>query len=478
MNKKEQDFAAKLKHNGALPEVVEKRINAAYTMIRAEGEGNGMKHKKRKTARAAVGIAAACGLFITVTTGVLAASGYFEKFVNQKEDSITYEFSINYDLVPGEFEVKAKYLPEGYKEQEKNKYWKDDNIGHGISILPIYSANELKQCEELLSQDNIEQVEKTVLNGMEAHVITYQEAEKYKCPTNIFLFNSSEGYVAQIYGDYSLEVEELKKVADSLEINRTKDVAYETADEEAARLQEEEEEKVYNDQLAADYQALREAGIPKDKMFSMGTQGTSWAGDAGYTVNSYEYLTSGKDLAASCFYDYSEVSPWLNEDGSLKPYTRQTYQIVDDQSKLVKEETIEQVFLKVNITAKCYKNNWDAVPFDASLIYTKKLEDGSLTWADGTMDDDVFYQSVPAENHYLQTDGSCIWFSEAANLEGDERVHQFFWRNMEVGEELTYDIVFVVDKDRMDQFVLSFNAFSNSPWNGVEGVNGYFLLEE
>ena len=45
----------------------------------------------------------------------------------------------------------------------------------------------------------VEKVEKTTIQGMEAHLITYQDAEKNRKSKDIYMFNPEDGYVPVSY---------------------------------------------------------------------------------------------------------------------------------------------------------------------------------------------------------------------------------------------------------------------------------------
>jgi translation elongation factor EF-1beta len=481
MTQREKEFMEKMQEDKVIPDIVESKTKEVFSMIKLENEGKTMSKKSKRSFRMAASIAASCAIITTATVGVLAATGYFEKKEVVDADKITYQFEVNYDLVPGEFEVKVNYLPEGFKEQETNKYWKDDeeSWGHGISILPIYTPIELEQCKGEISEENIEDIEEIELSGMEADVITYKEAKKYQTPTNIFLFNPSEGYVLKVYGDYNVPVEELKKVADNLTIERTGDGSYETAAQKEERLLAEKEDDRMNEEIQKNRKELEEKGIPEEKLFAIGTEGRA-QNDVGFTVNDFEYLDSVAGLDVSGFSNYSSVEPWLNEDGTLKPYTRQTRKVENgDKSVLLEERLTEQVFLKVNVTAHSYVNNLEdaGVGLDATLCYVKENENGALAFRNDSTEP-YYYSTVPVENYELQMDGRCIWFSTPENLTGEQKTHSFFWRQMKNTEEITYDLLFVVDKDQVGEFVLDFNSFANSPDMGIEQLGGYFLLNK
>lgn len=424
-----------------LPQAVEDKLQEAYKKIR-NGEVKQMK-KKKYIYRRWTSIAAACAVIVTASVGAMAAAAYFQKEVHQEADKVTYDFEINYKLVPGEYEVTPGYLPEGYKDHGAGKYYGEDALG--ITVMPIYTTAELDKVDSEIAVTRIENVEHTTLSNMEADIITFQEAEKYQSPTYIFLFNETEGYVIQIIAEYPVGREELLKFADDLTVERIGDGAYETENERIQREEEEASEEEMNQNSQSTWQALRESGIPEEKLYNVGEELRTYDGAFGYTVTDYEYLDSMDGFDEDKFFDFSRFDGWLNEDKTLKPYTRLHY---DASGQLLGEEQTEQRFLRVNMTVHCYNNSiLEDVPLDFSLEYVKPQEN-TFTWvSDG-------YSAVPRENYELQMDNSSVYLDEAVHTALEER-KDYFFRNMENGAELSYTLLFVVDKDREGDFLLS-----------------------
>jgi len=424
-----------------LPQVVEDKLQEAYGKIR-NGEVKQMK-KKKYTYRRWTSVAAACAVIVTVSAGVMAAAAYFQKEVRQEADTITYEFDINYELVPGEYKITPGYLPKGYEDHGAGKYYGEDGLG--ISVMPIYTTAELDKADGEVAVTRIENVEHTTLGNMEADIITFQEAEKYQSPTYIFMFNETEGYVIQIIAQHPVKREELLKFADQLQVERIGDSAYETDEERALREQEEAFEEDENLHSENTWQALLEAGIPEDKIYGVGEELRTYEGAFGYTVTDYEYLDSIEGFEEDKFFDFSRFDGWLNEDKTLKPYTRLHY---DVNGQLLEEEETQQQFLRVDMIVHCYDNSgFGDAPLDFTLRYVKP-QGNSFTWARDE------YSAVPNEHYELQMDNSSVYMDKAVHTEGEDR-RDYFFCDMENGEELSYTLLFVVDKDREGDFLLS-----------------------
>lgn len=353
-----------------LPQVVEDRLLEAYGKIR-EGKVTQM-NKKTRTYHRWTGAAAACAVLLLGSAGAIAAASYFQKELHQEADTTVYEFSLNYELIPGEYKVTPSYLPEGLEDQGDGKYYGEDGLG--ITIMPVYTTAELDRLNgEIALTGDTDQVEHTTLSGMEADIITYKEAEKYQSPTEVYLFDSVKGCVIHLHSCYPVGQEELRKFADSLTVERVGDAAFETAGEKEARQQEEAE--------------------------------------------------------------------------------------------------TEQRFLKVDLKAHCYENSvWDEIPLDFQLVYVDRTSDGGLTWSLET------YDSVPQENYQLQMDHSAVYLDQAENTDGEAR-KSFFFAPVETGEDLTYTLLFVVDRDREEDFVLAPTGF-NMSFQQTENESAEQILEE
>lgn len=460
-----------IKTEERVPQVVEDRLQEAYGMIR-RGEIRQNK-KKMRGYRKWASAAAACAVIVTASAGVLAAAAYFQKEVQQETDELTYTFQLNYDLVPGTYEVTPAYLPEGYESQGDGRYCGDDMLG--ISVLPVYTTAELEKLDGEISMNDIEKVEHTTLSGMEADVITLKETQKYEKNTYIFLFNPAEGCVIQLSAASGVDREELMKFADSLTVTRTGDDTYETDGERQIRLQEEELAEQNAKQSETTWKELRENGIPEEKLLTVGEELKTSVG-YGYTVTAYEFLDSLQGFEKEKFFDYSRFDGWLQEDGTLRPYVRQQY---DENGQLLAEDEAEQVILKVNMDVHCYDNTvMGEAPLEFVLQYVESLSDGSLTWESG------WYMAVSSEHYELQMDHGAVYLDAAVHTDGMDR-KDYFFRHMEDGEELSYTLLFVVDRDRMDRFVLSPGA-GNYDLNQTEtmtsreilaGLDGYICLK-
>lgn len=455
-----------------LPQIVDERLQEAYDMIR---KGEVRQMKRRTTAHKKwLSVAAVFALVMTIPSVVFATVVYFQKNVKQGVNEIVYDFTINYELVPGEYQVEAGYVPKGYI-QDGEKFRASDE--EWITVMPIYTMAELERINGQITVNDIERVEHTFLSGMEADVITFMEAKKFQRPTYIFLFNERDGYVVNIIAGYGVGQKELLQFADSLDIERIGDGNFESDEEKAARQEAEEDAAQLALESEKTWDALVKMGIPSEKVSRIGEEMNVYDGfyQCGYTVTGYEFMDSIEGFGKEGFFDYGRFDGWLNNDQSLKPYTRLQY---DEDGNVIAEAKALQKVLRVDITVHNYSEQPQDVPLDFALQYVEERQDGTYTWSGQR------FAPVPEEGYELQMDESAVYLDKAVNTRGEERSH-FFYRELGSGEELGYTLLFIVDADREDSFLLYRVGSNNSIWqtesNTVkeirDALDGYIRLQ-
>ncbi len=455
-----------------IPQIVEERLQEVYGQIR-RGEIVQMK-KQKKIYKSWVSIAAAVVLIILIPSAVYAAVACFQKSERRSGDELTYEFELNYELIPGEYQVSAGYLPEGFADNGSGQYRSADD-DRWITIMPVYTTAELDQLSSGITVKRIDEVERTELSGMPADVITFQEAEKYQSDTWIFMFNESAGYVLNLIAGHAVERDELLKFADSLKVERTGDGHFETEDEKLSREQKESDSARREIESRKNWDALAALGIPEGKIAGVGEELFSFGNAYSYMITDYGFTDSMDGFEEKDFFDFSRFEGWLNEDGTLRPYTRMHY---DKNGELLEEVQTEQEFLRVNVKVHCYDDTEPDVPLELTLQYITRTPDGALTWAEDS------YHAVPEENYTLQMDQGAVYLDKAVHTEGEKRSH-FFYRDMKSGEDLEYTLLFVVDQDRKDDFLLYRTGENSALWQTEtmtageirDGLEGYISLQ-
>lgn len=451
-----------------IPDLTETKIQATYDIVRAKSRENKKVQPIRRHSLRHVWAAGLAAALIAVSgLGVAASMGYFSKGVSEEEGNVSYNFEINYELKPVEVEAEPEYLPAGMKDQGGGKYSSDEEYGHGISIIPMNMVN-IDQEKERMNFKNVENVEKTTIQNMEAHIITYEDAEKYRSGKDLFLFNPEEGYVIRIFGDYNIPVGEVKKVAEGLKITVT-----ENEDLKYGMSPEEQEKQDAWEAGEEEWQRLVDKGVTSDQITRLGEALDCEGYGCKYTVKEVKLYDSLYDIPGYTeqgVYDIEQLKPWLNADGTHKPYQRMH---LDENGEIIEEDTAAPKFLVVKATAEQYAayDGADSTALDASLVYAEKRSDGTWNYRKDT------FEAVPSEEYELQMDNSCFYLDQPENLTGDARSHSFFFRVMEKGESIDYTLIFAVDGDQvsgdgLNNILLRFNGTGNDDSNPMWSALG------
>lgn len=430
-----------------IPEVVEQKMSEAYEQIRQKKVTGGKVRGIKKY----VVLAAALATMAATSLVVLAAGGFFQKEVVEKENSVDYEFEINYELSPSVFEVITGYLPDGYTEMEneKQKYSKNAEDNGGISIF-LNDMTSLQWKDGKITVNNVDHVEKTTINGLEAHVITSKDFEKYRLYNEILLFNQEEGYIVEVFGYYDVPIDELKKVAEGLVINKVEGETIVYEDEEVLKEQLEADEE-----MNAEHQAWLAEGIAKEDVLPLGEEYKAayfnpdaeegMGGTITYTVKSSKFVDSLKGYESEYFYDYEgEILPNLNEDGTAKSHVRVKYSD-DTGNTIIEEKEVGTKFLVLEVQAKNYGKHVADAPLYRTIAYLQERDDGRLEMIDPGL-------ALYGEEWFSQ-DGP-IYFSAPQHTEGIQGLKHFFWRDMQPNETLDYTLIYAIDEDCVDSVYL------------------------
>lgn len=512
MDKKYADKEMKriLRQSLSTPPQTEQKIQEAYTYIRrdaamqsqfAKNTQNGSPRAGRKKTRRWMVPAAAAAVLALSSITVAALSGAFTKTFEQTENGVSYQFEVNYELKPVDVKITAAYIPEGYEQMDSDslKWCADGSWQNGISLGYLNSASLANQGAELLNEENVKSVEKTTINGQEAHLITRNYDPETvnnifdKC---IYIFNETDGYVGIIWGGNDLSMEELKKVAEGITYTVT-DAVLEYPEEEDLAAESEQMDEQYQKELAS-----AKYGVPKEYIYTTGTvfnryQEIGQAVAAAYgdtlgeemkadfaaekgveiSVESAEVIDSAADFPTEGFFDYdAKIAGQLNEDGTIKDYPRITYAVDPDTlelQELSRDEAVGRKFLKVTINAKNMSDEtidfWAGEP---RLTYLNPSEEGNYSYADtNTM-------PLNSQEYGMEGDiGSPIYF-DASPYAGELNGH-FFFRDLAAGESLTYTLLYVVDEDRLENLYLAFDGvyYEGLAWDGNIFYDRYVKLE-
>ncbi len=447
-----------------IPEATERKIEAAYDVVRAKSRERQQDQKIHSAGRRpfrkvwAAGLAAA--LLAVLGIGVAAATGYFSKTVTEQDGKVSYQFELNYELKPVDVKAVPEYLPEGMKEAGEGRYRTEDKPGYGITITPFTMVN-IEEEREGMNFTNVDKVEKTVIQGMEAHIITCKEEQKYRRGKNIYLFNPKEGYVIWLFGDYNVSVEEITRVAENLKITVTENNALKYNNS----MDSEQKEKEQAAEDAA-WTAAVEKGVAADEIVRPGEPLFCEAPDCSFTIDQVKIHDSLFDVPGYTeqgVFEPERLTPWLNADGTHKAYRRVHY---DGNGEILGEDEASVKFLEVRVTMEQlgdYVQAQTNTALDAALVFVEKRADGTWNFRRD------YYHAVPEEEYELQTDHMSFYLDCPENTEGAAR-KDFFYKTLKKGDRLTYTLIFAVDVDEisgdnLNHVVLQFNAAGNDPTN-------------
>lgn len=461
---KDREVKKILKTDLEIPEVVEDKMKESYQML-------GIRTGRRttvKTYRKLVTVAAAAAMLAATSLAALAANGFFTKEVVEQDQKLSYQFEMNYELTPYAVEAIPGYIPEGYTEFENGKYDRDGQHKNGISICEINAA-WLAEQPEALDVAELKSLDKTTLNGMEAHLLTLNfdsERTQYGFDKRIYLFNPTDGYIIEIFGGNDISMEELKKVGENLEItvDQSTPVNYtpqsEIADQEEAGLEVEER-----------YRQMYLAGVEESSILQAGDtfrKEDIYGKEVDYTILDTKVADNISEIEgydARNFFSYEDVQPWILEDGTLKSYERITYQksedgTVDQNSGVT--ETAQQKFLILK--GKMKNNGSEAAEGWACGTITNLVPKADGTFA---------YHNIWSEPYDLDShqfaDGPLYFDQSQYRDEPEENRSHFFYYNLQPGEEISYTLVWMADADRLD------NAFVEMNYSGMDDGSSLYV---
>lgn len=440
----EKEMKRILRQDLVFSEEVNDKVYGAYSSL----SGQEYRPARARSYRKWLLVGTAAAMLAVTSLGALAANGFFTKQTVEQEDKLSYDFQMNYELTPCEVKAVPGYIPEGYTEYEEGKYDKDGEHKNGISICGINAA-WLNKEPEVLQVENLKDLEKTTLANMEAHVLTLDfdtSRTQYGFNKRVYLFNPADGYIVVVYGGNDISMDELKKVADNLDVTVDKSQPLEYADKEL-KAKEAAAEKEYE----ARQKAARAEGAGADQVVQIGEAFQNRIDDGvETTVVSARLVDSLEGYAKENFFDYDgEMAYWVNEDGTLKAYERMT---CDQESKEeISREMTGQKILEVKLKAE--NQSQEAVDYWMGAGKLSRME----AQTDGTYKyPDVYTEAVDMDHSLIQSEASPVWIDKPQHT-GEDRNH-FFYRDIQPGETLEYTVLYVVDEDMTDSMYLNFDT--------------------
>lgn len=488
-----------LEKEAQIPQCVEEKIQAAYREISMEPKVT-MKYTKTYKIRKMIVIAAV----VTMAAGLVGfAANEFLK-VNISEDKenakkIEYRVQVDAQKEAHKIEVTPTYMPEGYVYgEETSPYggkWHNYDTDSGITITPINAAEIYwgEKTENPVYRDSFDKadyLEKTDIDGQRQDIFVEAKAryvDTDKQTINIFLTNQEYGYMVWINSETTLEKEELLKVAKGLKIEVLDETeAYPTEEEiEDELAAQKEEQKLWEEEKAEKLKY----GIPAENIYEIGDTISNPFLNAEFSEEDIEYTVEDIQIKDSLSIDkyptqnyinYEEVSPWIQEDGTLKPHARYTQTITED-GQVQEEPILEEVASKYVVVNMKVKNAsgraYEEINLAPDLIVKETREDGSLSCYGPTF-------LSANEDYNLQWDSGegasfPVYIDPMYYTEGTERLKSSFFRPLKEQEELEYTLVYIADEDVLDSLYLKFQpSYTEEMIEGKWTTNPYVKVTE
>lgn len=466
-----------LKNDTQIPESVDQRIQDTYASLglktaktnnsKANSKSNNsnttqkttVKFRKKRKAWATVAAAAALVAGLSVTA--FAAYKVLNVQKSEKDGLVSYNSTVDTSTKEAH-EIKAtlSYVPDGYVYQDEDsayggKYYNEAD-GSTLNLVPynaaeIYAAGSVDDLSEpvLKSSDKVDTID---INGLSADI--YESKSIYKDSDEkdktLILYNEDEGYLIELYASSStLSMDEFIKVAQGLKVEVLDSTVPYMTDDEIAKTNEEIQESLDADSASS---VLTDSNIYKlnetvscDRLVKEEEINDEdiWADEkVQYQVEDVQVLDSisTDDYSKDNFIvDYdSELTPWLNSDGTLKEHDRYTsYDYTDTEST-----TAKFVVAKTKIT-----NPTDET-IDVMTPMLSYLQDNT----DGTYSELTFPFASSESWQSLTSDGFTI-YNDYQNI---DNIKELPWTELAPGEAQEVTTIYLVDSDHIDQAYLGF----------------------
>lgn len=416
----------------ALSEHERKRIKTRFLK-----ENAGMKNKKSyKKIVAAVAVVAICSA--TVTVGAAVRKALVEK--KQTGNMVTVGLNTDEEISVSKLAFEYGYIPEGYSEWKPNYFSKDGEYG-GKGFWVRQSEGDDETFKYLENKSEI------MVDGKKAY--SYEMGEESETVQNVILVEYNDNGL--IYGLYSdgISMEELLKVAggitatetdDTIELNRDREIFYGNS---------------YIDIPEKNIVPVSETiTYPEDYEWSKGAVGTEGI----LTLQSVEITDNVAGLTPEYFWNYEEgIAPYINEDGTFKPYFK-SYDVYDDNG--VAREYEECGFYVVRAKFALTNMTDQKKEFWPGAVDLTCLEDNGDGWYDYIeLLDYKNLNNVPG----CADIGSASYFDHPQHISGEDRNHYFFV-DLEAGETVEYEMAYIVYNDiDKDDLYLQFAPFGMGP---------------
>lgn len=404
--------------------------------------------KTGKKAKRSFGAVAALALIACVSLTTYAAVKMISVTTSQEETNgaVTIAVDKNTDEYIPPIEISPQYLPEGYAAWDDHKYSLNGEWGlDGITIADAgYYRNYLVP--------DVSNYEELQIGDAKAVFITI---EGYAYPWHVYLFYEATGHVVEVFGCDELSKDEIIKVCENITYKETPEL---------------DPEHTYHAFAYEEEESFEAEAVEFDKAFQM--QEGDWELCHTYTEDGdpisegVEYRvksitisdTVDRDaLNANTTYAYDEVMEYIQEDGTLVPYTYTVSEWVD--GKLAEREIGTTAVKNVELVAEV-KNTTDMAFNDVNMQPMWKLFKESSESSYQQLDDSEIIPGYTVDDnfrgssHYgISNDGMAYYFDSSAFV-GDSH---FYNMAIAAGETKEVKMSFAIPEDQLDQAYLVFS---------------------
>lgn len=290
-----------------------------------------------------------------------------------------------------------------------------------------------------------------------------------------------------ISGETTLEKEELLEVAKGLKIEVLDETeAYPTEAEIEAELAAQKEEQKLSEE---EKEEKLKYGIPAENIYEIGDTISNPFLSAEYSEEDTEYIVEDIQIKDSLdieeyptqnYINYEEVSPWIQEDGTLKTHARYMQEMTEE-GEVQGEPILEEVASKYVVVKMKVKNasgmTNEEVNLAPDLIVKETREDGSLSCYAPE------FRSANEEYslQWCSGEGASfpVYIDPMYHTEGIERLKDGFYRPLKEQEELEYTLVYIADEDVLDSLYLKFQpSYTEEMIEGKWTTNPYVKVTE
>lgn len=212
-----QKFRQEMLRKAGKPEDTEAKENGAVIPVSG---------RKKHFFKTPIGVAAAIAAVFLLSAGAYAISGIFQVKDRKQDDAsgeIYYTIEAQEGIAVTPTYIKLGYVPEGYEEMK--------NGGNGTTVHKLHKADGsggltvgISDYSSGLNFPFVSSYEETEIGGIKADILRRDGTIEYN--HIILLFYEELGQVVTIYGHRDISLDELKKIAENIQLEPTGEEAY------------------------------------------------------------------------------------------------------------------------------------------------------------------------------------------------------------------------------------------------------------